>query len=127
MHVREDKRERGEPRASSQDLWSSVGRFSSSQEQKFITSTRGTHGYLERRISSKIQEGSFREIEVVGFMRLPTCVSTLKEVRDSSYLGLLSTLGRGKRVFRLRACLAKKNWIFELCSMFLCLGELRFA
>ena len=39
----------GEPNASFQDLRSSVGQFSSGQEQKFIVSTRGTRGYLERR------------------------------------------------------------------------------
>ena len=60
---------------SSQDLRSFVGRFSSGQEQKFIASTRGTPGYIERGISPKFQEGRFREIEVVGFMRLPTRVS----------------------------------------------------
>ena len=54
-------------KASSQDLQSSVGRFSSVQERKFIASTRGTSGYLEKGISLKIQEGRFREIEVVGF------------------------------------------------------------
>ena len=77
MRMREETRERGEPRASSQDLRSSVGWFSSSQEQKFIASTRGTLGYLERRISPKIQEGRFWEIEVVGFTRLSTRASTL--------------------------------------------------
>ena len=62
-------------KASSQDLQSSVGRFTSGQEQKFIASTRGTRGYLKRGISSKIQEERFCEIEVVGFKRLPTRVS----------------------------------------------------
>ena len=75
---REEKRERGEPKAPFQDLRSSVGRFLSSQEQKFIASMRGTHGYLERRISPKIQERRFQEIEVVGFRRLPTHVSRSK-------------------------------------------------
>ena len=51
---REEKRERGEPKASFQDLRSSVGWFSSGQEQKFIASMRGKRGYLERRISPKI-------------------------------------------------------------------------
>ena len=60
-------------KASSQDLRSSVGRFSSVQERKFIASTRGTRGHLEKGISLKIQEGRFREIEVVGFRWLPTC------------------------------------------------------
>ena len=72
---REKKRERGEPKASFQDLRSSVSRFSLGQEQKFISSTRGTCGYLKRGISPKIQEGRFWEIEVVGFRRLPTRVS----------------------------------------------------
>ena len=107
--MRKEKREKGELRAFSQDLRSSVGRFSSSQEQKFIASTRGTCGYLERRISPKIQEGRFREIEVVGFRRLPTHVSTLKEVRIVLTLAYFPSLGREKRVFRLRACSAKKN------------------
>ena len=88
---------------------------------------RGTHGYLERKISPKIQEGGFREIEVVGIRRLPTCVSTLQEVGNSSYLVYFPSLDREKRVFSLRACFGQKNWIFGLCSMFLCLGEPLFA
>ena len=72
-----EREERGkeESQASFQDLPSSVGRFSSGQEQKFISSMRGMRGYLKRGILSKIQEGRFREIEVVGFRRLPTRVS----------------------------------------------------
>ena len=61
---------------------------------------RSTHGYLEIRFLSKIQEGRFLKIEVVGFRRFPTRVSTLQEVRDSSYLGLLSIFGPGKEGFR---------------------------
>ena len=57
------------------------GRLSSGQERKFIASTRGMHGYLEIKISPKIQEGRFQEIEVVGFRRLPTRVFMLHEVR----------------------------------------------
>ena len=68
---REEKREE-EIQASFQGLWSSVGWFSSGQEQKFIASTRGNRGYLKIGISPKIQDGRFREIEVVGFRRLPT-------------------------------------------------------
>ena len=51
------EKERGgrEHQASLFDLRSSVGRFSSGQEQKFIASTRGMRGYLEREISSRIQ------------------------------------------------------------------------
>ena len=71
------KKEKGEPKASFQDLRSFVGRFSLGQEQKLIASTNGKRGYLERRIFPKIQERRFREIEVFGFRRLPTCVSTL--------------------------------------------------
>ena len=40
----------------------------------------------------------------------------LLEVRDSSYLGLLSIFGPRKEGFLLRACLAKKNWIFGKIS-----------
>ena len=75
--MREEKRKRGEPKASFQDLRSSVGWFSSRQEQNFIVSTRGMHGYLERRISSKIQERRFLEVKVIGFRKLPIYVSTL--------------------------------------------------
>ena len=65
-------------------------------KNKISSYRRGTCGYLKRRISSKIKERRFREIEVVGFRRLPTHVSTLQEVKDSSYLGLLSIIGPGK-------------------------------
>ena len=75
---REEKRERGELKASFQDLRSSFSRFSWGREQKFIASTRGALGYLERRISLKIQERRFQEIEVVGFRRLHTLVSRSK-------------------------------------------------
>ena len=68
---REGRRGKEESQASSHDLWSSTGRFSSGQEQIFIASTRGTHGYLKKGIFPKIQEGRFWEIEVVGFRRLP--------------------------------------------------------
>ena len=74
-HEKERIREKQESQASFQDIRSSVGRFLLGEEQKFITSTRGTRGYLKRGISPKIQEGRFWEIEVVGFKRLPTCVS----------------------------------------------------
>ena len=70
--VRERRREKRRAKASSQDLQSSVGLFLSDQERKFIASTRGMRGYLEKGISSKNQEGRYREIEVVGFRRLPT-------------------------------------------------------
>ena len=36
------------------------------------------------------------------------------EVRDSSYLSLLSIFDREKRVFRLKACLEEKNCIFRV-------------
>ena len=68
--------------------------------------------YLERRISPKIQEERFQEIEVFGFRRLLTRVSTFKEVWNSSYLVYFPSLGREKRVFRLRVCLAKKKLDF---------------
>ena len=38
-------------------------------------------------------------------------------------LAYFPSLGWEKRVIRLRACLAKKNGVFGLCSMFLCLSE----
>ena len=73
----ERERERGEEesQASSHNIRSSMGWFSSGQEQNFIASTRGTRGYLKRGISPKIQEGRFREIKVVGLRRLSTRVS----------------------------------------------------
>ena len=73
----EGERRKGKEKseASFHDLRSSVGRLSSGQEQKFIASTRGTHGYLKIGISPKIKDGRFREIEVVEFRRLSTHVS----------------------------------------------------
>ena len=73
--IERGKERKRRAKASSQGLRSSVGRFSSGQERKFIASTRGTRGYLERGISPKTQEGIFREIKVIGFRRLPTHVS----------------------------------------------------
>ena len=55
----------------------------------------------------------FWEIKVIGFRRLPTHVSMLQEVRDSSYLDLLSIFGPRKEGFPLRACLAKKKMGFS--------------
>ena len=112
--MRKEKRERGEIRAFSQDLRSSIDRFSSDQEQKFIVSMRGTCGYPERKISSKIQEGRFWEIEVVGFRRLPTRVSMLQEVRDSSYLGLLSIFGPGIEGFSFKGLFGKEKLDFRV-------------
>ena len=66
-------------------------------------------GCLKHGISLRIQAKRFREIKVVGFRRLPTRVSTLQEIGDSSYLGLFSIFGPRKEGFRLRAYLAKKN------------------
>ena len=74
-HERERRRGKEESQDSSRDVRSSMGRFSLGQEQMFIASTRSTCGYLKRGISPKIQEGRFREIEVVGFRRLSTLVS----------------------------------------------------
>ena len=75
---------------------------------------RGTRAYLERRISSKIQEGRFREIEVVGFRRLPTSVSTLQEVRDFSYLVLLSISGPGKEGFSFKDLFSEEKLDFRV-------------
>ena len=110
---RERRRGKEESQASFQDLWSSVGRFLLGQEQKFIASTRGNCGYLKRGISLKIQEGRFREIEVVGFRRLPTRVSRIK-VRDSSYLGLLSIFGLGKEGFSVKGLFGKEKLDFRV-------------
>ena len=112
--MREEKRERGEQRASFQDLWSFVGRFSSSKEQKFIASTRGTRGYLERRILPRIQEKRSQEIEVVRCRGLPTRVSTLQEVRDSSYLGLLSIFRPGKEGFSFKGLFGREKLVFGI-------------
>ena len=59
---------------------------------------RGTCGYLERRISSKIRERRIQEIKVFGFRKLPTHVSTLQEGGNSSYLVYFPSLGQEKRV-----------------------------
>ena len=74
---REEKREEGKRRSKLPPTirgvpW--VG-FCISQEQKFVALTRGKRGHLKIGISSKIQEGRFREIEVVGFRRFPTRLS----------------------------------------------------
>ena len=65
VRVRERERERGEPRASFRDLWSSVGRNSLSQEQKFIVSTKAMCGYqkfLSRGEECKtLEKSSFSE------------------------------------------------------------------
>ena len=74
--VRERRREKRRAKASSLDLRSFVDWFLLGQERKFITSTRGMRGYQKIHISPKFQEGRFREIEVVGFRRLPTRVSS---------------------------------------------------
>ena len=56
---RERRRGKGESQASFQDLWSSVGRLLSGQEQKFIASMRGMRGVLEKR---DFAEDSRREV-----------------------------------------------------------------
>ena len=112
--MREEKRERGESKASFQDLWSSIGQFSSGQERKFIASMRGTYGYLERRISLKIQERKFRDIEFFGFRKLPTRVSMFQEVRDSSYLGLLPIFGKGKEGFSFKGLFDEEKLDFRV-------------
>ena len=66
-------------------------------------------GYLERRISSSIRERRFREIEVFGFRRLPTHVSMLQEVRNSSYLGLLSIFRLEKKGFSFKGLFGEEK------------------
>ena len=82
-----EKRERRElPSASLLDPQSSASRNLSSQEPKFIYTTRYTHGHRKQRISLRIQAKSLGESWVSGFSRLPKVSSTLQEV------GILPTL-----------------------------------
>ena len=113
VHERREERKR-RAKGFLPSLRSSIGCFSSGQEQKFIASMRGTHEYLERRISSNNQEGRFWEIKVVGFRRVPTFVSKLKEVGDSSYLGLLSIFGPGKEGFSFKGMFSKEKLDFRV-------------
>ena len=68
----EKEREKDSIQASSDDLWSSIGRNSSSQKLKFIASTRATHMYKKRGVSPKIQRKRFGGIEGLGLGRLTT-------------------------------------------------------
>ena len=56
----------------------------------------------------------FREIEVVEFRRLPTRVSALQEVRDSSYLGLFSIFGPGKEGFSFKGLFGEYKLDFRV-------------
>ena len=76
--------------------------------------TRGTRGYLERRISPEIQGMRFRGIEVIRFKRLPTRVSTIQEVRDSFYLGLLSILRPRKEGFSFKGLFDQEKLDFQV-------------
>ena len=58
------------------------------------------------------------EIKGSGFRKLPTHVSKLQEVRDSSYLGLLSIFGVGKEGFSFKGLFGKEKLGFWV------LGEL---
>ena len=75
---------------------------------------RGMCGYLEIRILLKIQERRFHEIEVIGFRRLPTRISTLQQARDSSYLGSLSIFGPGKEGFSFKGLFAEEKLDFQV-------------
>ena len=59
-------RGRAKSKTSFGDPWSSVGRNSSSQELKFISSTRATRVYKKRRVSLKIQRKIFWKIKGFG-------------------------------------------------------------
>ena len=107
-------RERGEVKASFQDLRSSVSRFLLGQEQKSIASTRAMCGCRKHEISPRIQAMRFREIEVVKFKRLPTHVSALQEVGDSSYLGLFSIFGPGKEGFSFKGLFGEYKLDFRV-------------
>ena len=65
----------------------------------------------------------FREIEVFGFRKLPTLVSTLQDAKDSSYLGLHSIFGPGKEGFSFKGLFGKEKLGFRVLSMFLRLGD----
>ena len=56
-------RERIRAKASSHDLRSSVGRFSSGQERKFIASTRGKREYQKKRDFTEVPRGEISEIK----------------------------------------------------------------
>ena len=68
----------------------------------FISSTRGTHEYLERGISPKIQGRRFGENQSLWVRK---CFQDFLSVflcfkgRDPSYLCLFSTFGRIERLF----------------------------
>ena len=55
-----------------------------------------------------------KEIEVVGFRKLPTHVFTLQEVRDFSYLGLLSIFGLGKEGFSFKGLFGQEKMDFRV-------------
>ena len=55
-----------------------------------------------------------REIEVVGFRKLPALVSTLQEVRDSSYLSLHSIFGLGKKGFMFKGLFGEEKLNFQV-------------
>ena len=61
-----------------------------------------------------IQQGRFREIEVVGFKRLLPRVSTLQEVRDSSHLGLHSIFRPRKEGFSFKGLFGEEKLGFRV-------------
>ena len=89
MGEREKEEKRKNSKAYFLDLWRSIGQNSSSQELKFIYSTRATRMYQNRRISLKIQKRRFGGNQK-GWVRRPSQgsndSSTLQEV------GILPTL-----------------------------------
>ena len=97
FYVRESARGRErDSNISFDDPWSSIDRNSSSQELKFIYSTRATRVYQKRGISPKIQRRRFGEIKVFGFLRcsrdlLPFYYAP--RCKGSFYFGLFPTLG----------------------------------
>ena len=110
QYVRES--ERGEKRVEREaltslyNLRSSVARFSSGQELKFIYATRATRGYQKQRISLKIHSKSLGDR---GFRVSGTSESFIFAPRgkDSSYFGLFSITGAVWLSFNaLRGCLA---------------------
>ena len=75
---------------------------------------RGKRGYLKRRILPKIRERRFREIEVFGFRTLPTCVSTLQGVGNSSYSVYFPSLGWEKKGFSLKGLVGEEKLDFRV-------------
>ena len=86
-------REEREALPSLYDLWRLGSRFSLGQEQKFIASTRATHGYQKLQVSPRFRpKGSgSRKLRVREvFVELSWDVAHTSRGREPSYSGLFS-------------------------------------